>query len=172
MQNETIQTIDQLARRGGLPGDTLALQLADVADTKALTSIAAALRDEGFNNVVTYSRKVFIPLTHLCRDVCHYCTFAQVPRKLKAPYMSEEDVLEIARNGAEMGCKEALFTLGEKPELRFKAARDARIQIPLAKIGDNRCAGKLPIGKINAKIGCRDYHLAQKFGADLMTKAA
>ncbi|MDE0064296.1 MAG: 5-amino-6-(D-ribitylamino)uracil--L-tyrosine 4-hydroxyphenyl transferase CofH, partial [Gammaproteobacteria bacterium] len=75
-------------------------------------------------NVVTYSRKVFFPLTHLCRDVCHYCTFAQVPRKLKAPYMSLDDVLEIARHGASLGCKEALFTLGEKPELRYKAARE------------------------------------------------
>ena len=74
---------------------------------------------------MTYSRKVFIPLTHLCRDVCHYCTFAQVPRKVMAPYMSIDEVLEVARHGAAMGCKEALFTLGEKPELRYKAARDA-----------------------------------------------
>ncbi|MFU8817707.1 MAG: 5-amino-6-(D-ribitylamino)uracil--L-tyrosine 4-hydroxyphenyl transferase CofH, partial [Pseudomonadales bacterium] len=64
-------------------------------------------------------------LTHLCRDVCHYCTFAQVPRKLKAAYLTVDEVLDIARHGAAMGCKEALFTLGEKPELRYKAARDA-----------------------------------------------
>lgn len=110
---------------GQLPSVEQALALADVDDTRSLADIACELRDQGFNNVVTYSRKVFIPLTHLCRDVCHYCTFAQVPRKVKAPYMSVDEVLEIARHGAEMGCKEALFTLGEKPELRYKAAREA-----------------------------------------------
>ncbi len=102
-----------------------ARSLADVDDTRALADVAAVLRDRGFANVITYSKKVFIPLTHLCRDVCHYCTFAQVPRKLKAPYMTIEEVLEVARQGAQLGCKEALFTLGEKPELRYKAARDA-----------------------------------------------
>ena len=105
--------------------DSDALALADFTDTRALADVASVLRDQGFRNTVTYSRKVFIPLTHLCRDVCHYCTFAQVPRKVMAPYMSIEEVLEVARHGASMGCKEALFTLGEKPELRYKAARDA-----------------------------------------------
>ena len=104
--------------------DGEALSLADHGDTSALASVAAQWRDAGFRNVVTYSRKIFIPLTHLCRDVCHYCTFAQVPRKLKAPYMSVDEVLDIARHGAALGCKEALFTLGEKPELRYKAARE------------------------------------------------
>lgn len=102
-----------------------ALALANEEDTATLAAAAATLRDQGFRNVVTYSRKVFIPLTHLCRDVCHYCTFAEVPRKVQAPYMSLEQVLEVAREGAAMGCKEALFTLGEKPELRYKAAREA-----------------------------------------------
>ena len=105
--------------------DSEALALADFTDTRALADVASVLRDQGFRNTVTYSRKIFIPLTHLCRDVCHYCTFAQVPRKVMAPYMSIEEVLEVARHGASMGCKEALFTLGEKPELRYKAARDA-----------------------------------------------
>ncbi|MDH3641226.1 MAG: 7,8-didemethyl-8-hydroxy-5-deazariboflavin synthase CofG, partial [Gammaproteobacteria bacterium] len=120
--------IDELRQQSdsdALPTHEQALRLADEPDTAALAEIAAGLRDRGFNNVVTYSRKVFIPLTHLCRDVCHYCTFAQVPRKLKAPFMTVEEVLEIARHGAAMGCKEALFTLGEKPELRYKAAREA-----------------------------------------------
>ncbi|MBT5700595.1 MAG: 5-amino-6-(D-ribitylamino)uracil--L-tyrosine 4-hydroxyphenyl transferase CofH, partial [Gammaproteobacteria bacterium] len=85
---------------------------------------AGAIRDAGHQNTVSYSRKVFIPLTHLCRDVCHYCTFAQVPRKLKAPYLTPDEVLKIAQDGAKAGCKEALFTLGDKPELRYKAARD------------------------------------------------
>jgi FO synthase len=120
-----IAELQALSRSGSLPSDEQALALADVADTRSLAAIAAELRDQGFNNTVTYSRKVFIPLTHLCRDVCHYCTFAQVPRKLKAPYMTVDEVLEIARSGAAAGCKEALFTLGEKPELRYKAAREA-----------------------------------------------
>jgi len=110
---------------GTLPGDADALRLADVEDTAALAALAGRLRDRGFGNGVTYSRKVFIPLTHLCRDVCHYCTFAQVPRKIKAPYLTVDEVLETARHGAAMGCKEALFTLGEKPELRYRAAREA-----------------------------------------------
>lgn len=113
------------ALEGILPGEAESLQLADFEDTKALADVAQELRDRGFHNVVTYSKKVFIPLTHLCRDVCHYCTFAQVPRKVKAPYMTVEEVLEVARHGRDMGCKEALFTLGEKPELRYKAAREA-----------------------------------------------
>ncbi|MEO2177552.1 MAG: 5-amino-6-(D-ribitylamino)uracil--L-tyrosine 4-hydroxyphenyl transferase CofH [bacterium] len=100
------------------------MALARSNNTAALMQAASVIRDRGHNNTVSYSRKVFIPLTHLCRDVCHYCTFAQVPRKLKAPYMTPDEVLKIARDGAEAGCKEALFTLGDKPELRYKAARD------------------------------------------------
>lgn len=99
------------------------LLLSDSDDTSALMSVARRLRDLGHQNTVSFSKKVFIPLTHLCRDVCHYCTFAQVPRKLKAPYLTPEEVLKIAEDGAKAGCKEALFTLGDKPELRYKAAR-------------------------------------------------
>ncbi|MDR2858732.1 MAG: 5-amino-6-(D-ribitylamino)uracil--L-tyrosine 4-hydroxyphenyl transferase CofH [Novosphingobium sp.] len=73
---------------------------------------------------MTYSPKVFIPLTRLCMDVCHYCTFATTPSQLAAPYLSEEDVLRIARDGAAAGCKEALFTLGDAPERRYAAARE------------------------------------------------
>lgn len=105
--------------------DADAIAMAQFLDTRAMADVASVLRDRGFRNTVTYSRKVFIPLTHLCRDVCHYCTFAQVPRKVIAPYMSIDEVVEAARHGASMGCKEALFTLGEKPELRYKTARDA-----------------------------------------------
>lgn len=104
--------------------DSEILNLAESNDTARLMSIAGAIRDAGHQNAVSYSRKVFIPLTHLCRDVCHYCTFAQVPRKLKAPYLTPEEVLKIASDGAKAGCKEALFTLGDKPEARYKAARD------------------------------------------------
>ena len=117
------------ARQGEPLTGAEALSLAACDDVRALADIAAAQRNLGFHNVVTYSRKVFIPLTHLCRDVCHYCTFAQVPRRIKAPYMRLEEVLEVARRGAALGCKEALFTLGEKPELRYKAAREGLAEL-------------------------------------------
>jgi FO synthase len=85
---------------------------------------AARLRDSAHPRVVTYSRKVFIPLTHLCRDVCSYCTFAERPKRGTRAYLSADQVLEIAHAGRDAGCTEALFTLGDKPELRYKAARD------------------------------------------------
>ena len=94
-------------------------------DLDILMRVAALRRDAAHGIAVSYSRKVFIPLTQLCRDVCHYCTFAHAPRKGTPPYLSLEKVLEIARAGAAAGCKEALFTLGDKPELRYAAARDA-----------------------------------------------
>ena len=105
--------------------DRQALALADFADTERLAAVAGVLRDQGFRNVVTYSRKVFIPLTHLCRDVCHYCTFARTPKKIDQAFMPVDEVLELCHQGARQGCQEALFTLGEKPELRYSAARDA-----------------------------------------------
>ena len=119
-----VQAILDDALRGNLPTPQDALALAEFEDTAALAAVAAQLRDRHFLNVVTYSKKVFIPLTHLCRDVCHYCTFAQTPKNLDAPFMALDDVLAVARQGAELGCKEALFTLGEKPELRYRAARE------------------------------------------------
>jgi FO synthase len=102
-----------------------ALALADGSDLQSLMTVAAALRDEAHGDLVSYSRKVFIPLTQLCRDVCHYCTFAHPPRPGEPAYLGAEQVLEIARAGARAGCHEALFTLGDKPELRYGAARDA-----------------------------------------------
>ncbi|WP_238538906.1 5-amino-6-(D-ribitylamino)uracil--L-tyrosine 4-hydroxyphenyl transferase CofH [Candidatus Microthrix parvicella] len=89
-----------------------------------LLARAAARRDAAFGNRVTYSPKVFIPLTMLCSDRCGYCTFAQPPARLEHPYLGLEEVLKLARGGAEAGCHEALFTLGERPELRYPAARD------------------------------------------------
>ncbi|MEH1027021.1 bifunctional FO biosynthesis protein CofGH [Micromonospora profundi] len=83
----------------------------------------AGLREAGRPGVVTYSKKVFIPLTRLCRDRCHYCTFATVPHRLPAPFLDRDEVLAIAREGAALGCKEALFTLGDRPEERWPAAR-------------------------------------------------
>jgi FO synthase len=99
--------------------------LADHSDLQSLMRVAAALRDKAHGDLVSYSRKVFIPLTQLCRDVCHYCTFAHPPRAGEPAYLSAEQVLEIARAGARAGCHEALFTLGDKPELRYGTARDA-----------------------------------------------
>src|ERR1700694_2482616 len=90
----------------------------------ALMLSAAARRDAAHGGVVTYSRKVFIPLTQLCRDVCHYCTFAHPPRKGERAYLTRDQVLDIARAGVDAGCHEALFTLGYKPELRYRAARE------------------------------------------------
>src|SRR6266498_5855935 len=89
-----------------------------------LCAEARARRDEGHGRLVTYSPKVFIPLTKLCRDVCHYCTFARPPRRGERAYMTIEEVLEVARAGAAAGCREALFTLGDKPELRYRVARE------------------------------------------------
>ena len=82
------------------------------------------LADAGRPGVVTYSRKVFIPLTRLCRDRCHYCTFATTPNRVEAPFLSPDEVLAIAEQGAALGCKEALFTLGDRPEERWPAARE------------------------------------------------
>lgn len=97
--------------------------LADCDDLSALMEIAAALRDRGHGARVSYSRKVFIPLTRLCRDSCRYCTFAHPPRRDAAAYLTPDEVLAVARAGAKADCKEALFTLGDKPELRYRAAR-------------------------------------------------
>ena len=104
--------------------------LADV--TNAVADLLAAPLEELLEearglrrgSIVTYSPKVFIPLTTLCRDVCGYCTFARPPRRGERAFMTEEEVLDIARAGAAAGCREALFTLGDKPELRYKVARE------------------------------------------------
>jgi FO synthase len=98
-------------------------------DLETLLGHAGRVRDAGLEaagrpGVITYSRKVFVPLTRLCRDRCHYCTFATVPGRLEAPYMSPDEVLEIARRGAAMGCKEALITLGDRPEDRWSQAAE------------------------------------------------
>lgn len=117
---------------GHLPDREQALALAECHDSAGLLAVAAQLRDRGHGNLVTYSRKVFIPLTRLCRDVCHYCTFATTPKKVESPYLSVDQVLELCRQGAAMGCQEALLTLGEKPELRYRAAREALAEMGFA----------------------------------------
>jgi FO synthase len=109
-------------------GEATALLAADGPLFDDLMTVAAGVRDAGLreagrSGVVTYSKKVFIPLTRLCRDRCHYCTFATVPHRLPAAFLEREEVLAIAREGAAQGCKEALFTLGDRPEERWPAAR-------------------------------------------------
>src|SRR5437588_4540558 len=106
------QALAAASRLAGDPGDS------------ELLAAAAAARDAGWGNVVTYSPKVFIPLTKLCRDVCHYCTFARPPIEGRRAYLSLDEVLEVARAGEAAGCREARFTLGDRPELRYRVARD------------------------------------------------
>jgi FO synthase len=92
-------------------------------DLVRLLSLSARLRDLGWGDVVTYSRKVFIPLTMLCRDRCHYCTFAKPPARVDHPFLDLDEVVAIAEAGRALGCKEALFTLGDRPEDRYPIAR-------------------------------------------------
>jgi 7,8-didemethyl-8-hydroxy-5-deazariboflavin synthase CofH subunit/7,8-didemethyl-8-hydroxy-5-deazariboflavin synthase CofG subunit len=107
-------------------GDSLVLDRGWLleAPLEELTAAARAVRDQHHANRVTYSPKVFIPLTMLCRDRCAYCTFAKPPARLAQPYLDIDQVLAIARAGREAGCTEALFTLGERPELRYRAAAE------------------------------------------------
>ena len=105
------------------PPRNAALALVRAPDLPELMHRASTLRDAGFGSAISYSRKVFIPLTQLCRDVCHYCTFAQPPRAGERTYLTLDEVVGLARRGADSGCREALFTLGDKPELRYPQAR-------------------------------------------------
>ncbi|MDH2411105.1 bifunctional FO biosynthesis protein CofGH [Streptomyces chitinivorans] len=137
----TAPTANAMRRALRRARDGVALDAAEAAvllqargeDLADLTASAARVRDAGLEaagrpGAITYSRKVFVPLTRLCRDRCHYCTFVTVPGKLRreghGPYLSPDEVLEIARRGAAMGCKEALFTLGDRPEDRWPEARE------------------------------------------------
>jgi len=109
--------------------EAAALLSARGAALDELLAVAGAVRDAGLiaagrPGIVTYSRKVFIPLTRLCRDRCHYCTFATVPHRLTAPFLDRAEVVAIAAAGAAQGCKEALFTLGDRPEERWSQARE------------------------------------------------
>ena len=122
-----IQSYEELVGRAGeerLEGEAAyTLARFALADPGPAMRAAATVRDRLFGPRVSYSRKVFIPLTKLCRDNCGYCTFAQAPRAGEQTYLTPEEVLSIARAGVEAGCKEALFTLGDKPEKRYPEAR-------------------------------------------------
>lgn len=108
-------------------GDDLADLCASAARVRDAGLESSGRRGPGGRLPVSYSRKVFIPVTHLCRDTCHYCTFVTVPGKLRAAgagmYLEPDEILDLARSGAELGCKEALFTLGDRPEERWPEAR-------------------------------------------------
>lgn len=109
-----------------MSSDQLSIDTDELAglSTETLTTMAGDIRDSVTGTRITYSPKVFIPLTMLCNDRCGYCTFAQPPARLESPYLEPEQVLAIARAGAAVGCHEALFTLGERPEDRYPAARE------------------------------------------------
>jgi FO synthase len=127
--------LDRLEEGGGTAPDRADAEVllhARGADLDRLLAVAGTMRDTGLQEagrpgVITYSRKVFVPLTHLCQDRCHYCIFVQSPGKLAkagiSPYMEAEAVLQVAREGAALGCKEALLTLGDRPENRWPVAR-------------------------------------------------
>ena len=124
--------LHQLRRALSRADQGKALSLAEVEalmdargdELERLLEVAGRLRDLGHGDVVTYSRKVFIPLTMLCRDHCHYCTFAKAPARLEQPFLSIEEAVAVADAGRAMGCKEALFTLGDRPEDRYPVARE------------------------------------------------
>ena len=125
------------------PTELEARALVQVDDLSELMDRASDLRDEGFGRLVTYSKKVFIPLTKLCRDVCHYCTFAEPPVPGVKAYLTLDEVVDIARRGAEAGCREALFTLGDKPEHRYPQAR--------AELGELGCTSTIDYLCVAAK---------------------
>ncbi len=121
MKKEQSHVLDRTFQGHEL-SDAEARSLVGVSDLAPLLEVASHLRDQFHHNRISYSRKVFLPLTQLCRDVCSYCTFAQPPKPGQRAYLSRDEVLAIARAGADAGCKEALFTLGDKPERRYKVA--------------------------------------------------
>lgn len=119
----TERMLTEQLRRTDLTGADVMNLIGDMP-VDELMGLAASRRDAAHGSKVSYSRKVFIPLTHLCRDVCHYCTFAHAPRKGERAFLTSDEVLAIAREGQAAGCNEALFTLGDKPEMRYRVARE------------------------------------------------
>ena len=139
------------------------MEHADLLDAPLEDLLAAARERRRGGGLVTYSPKVFIPLTTLCRDVCGYCTFARPPRRGERAYLSEDEVLAIARAGAAAGCTEALFTLGDKPELRYKVAREE-----LAELG---CATTIEYLARVAKLVLEETGLLPHLNPGVMTRA-
>ena len=132
----TMHSILDAVAGGGRLDEAQALGLAAFGDLGALMEAARGVRDRRSGEVVTYSPKIFIPLTELCRDVCRYCTFAKTPGNVRAPYLAVDEAVDIARRGAAAGCTEALFTLGDQPERRYRAAREALARMGFASTID------------------------------------
>lgn len=116
--------------------EALAMGTASPQELEQLCKRAARLRDAHWGRTLTYSRKVFVPLTTMCRDDCGYCTFVQKPGSPGARIMSPDEVLEVVREGERLGCKEVLFSLGEKPEKRYPEAREALARLGHASMTD------------------------------------
>ena len=123
IQEQSNQTLKRLIASGSIEFSELS-SLANICLSDALIKASYEKKTIHYKKLLTYSPKVFIPLTFLCRDVCHYCTFAQTAKKVESPYLSIDQVISIAKEGEAHGCYEALFTLGDKPELRYRAARE------------------------------------------------
>ena len=128
-----------------------------------LEEILAEGRRLRFGPLITYSPKVFIPLTTLCRDVCGYCTFARPPRRGERAFMTEDEVLAIARAGAAAGCREALFTLGDKPELRYEVAR--------RELRDLGCETTIEYLERSARLVLEETGLLPHLNPGVMTRA-
>ena len=120
--------VDEAAVAMTARGDDLSDLCASAARVRDAGLASAGRRGPGGGPAVSYSRKVFVPVTHLCRDTCHYCTFVTVPGRLRAEgrgmYLESDEIVALAARGAELGCKEALFTLGDRPEQRWPEAVD------------------------------------------------
>src|SRR5437868_1047995 len=119
-----VSTAFERGIEGGALSRDDALCLMEEAPLEPLLQAAASLRDRFKGRSVSYSRKVFIPLTHLCRDYCGYCTFRSDPQAGVQPYMTTDEVLAVAEAGRRAGCKEALLSLGEQPERLLPGARE------------------------------------------------
>jgi 7,8-didemethyl-8-hydroxy-5-deazariboflavin synthase CofG subunit len=159
-----VATALELARQGSLT-PTLASDLitGPAGELEALCAAAAELRDEFKGRVVTYSRKVFLPLTNLCRDTCGYCTFVRQPNDPKAHTMLPDEVLAVARAGERLGCKEALFSLGDKPELKYPAFR--------RWLGERGHASTLEYLAASCDLVLRETSLLPHVNAGLLTAA-
>jgi FO synthase len=130
--SQLVTALDRGIEGGGISRGQ-ALLLMEHADLRSLLRAAAAVRDDSKGRTVSYSKKVFIPLTHLCRDYCGYCTFRSDPAPGVQPYMTPDEVLAAAEDGRRAGCKEVLFSLGDQPERVFPEAREF-----LKKLGFDR----------------------------------
>lgn len=123
MKTDSAALLGSLLVNGRLP-EADALALLEKAEPAAMIEVAGTLRDHGHGSIISFSKKVFIPLTQLCRDSCHYCTFARPPKRGARAYLNSDEVIKIAAAGVTGGCREALFTLGDKPERRYRTATE------------------------------------------------